>query len=155
MLVIGLDPFRVPGPWDPQPVADGIEAGRARFVEQDVAARFCLVGLDGSDDVEAVVTADLLAGVWECVVIGGGIRGENLGRAELQPPQQRIHVEEGLQRNCRRAFHQQTAPSARFQAGVAPRRTVAAPKRGRAGPGSCIGLADPGPPERRASRKAR
>ena len=25
--MIGLDPYRVPGPWDPQPVADAIAAG--------------------------------------------------------------------------------------------------------------------------------
>ncbi len=74
VLVIGLDPYRVPGPWDPKPVADGIEVGRARFVEQDVPARFCLVGLDGSDDVEAVITSHLRAEEWECVVVGGGVR---------------------------------------------------------------------------------
>jgi hypothetical protein len=76
VLVVGLDPFRVPGPWDPKPVADGIEAGRARFVERGLNAEFCLVGLDGSDDVEAVVSAALSAHPWECVVIGGGIRGD-------------------------------------------------------------------------------
>lgn len=74
VLVIGLDPFRVPGPWDPQPVADGIEAGKARFVEHGLGAEFCLVGLDGSEDVQAVVTGALGAEAWECVVIGGGIR---------------------------------------------------------------------------------
>ncbi|MEV4199686.1 hypothetical protein [Micromonospora globbae] len=76
VLVIGLDPYRVPGPWDPRPVADAIEVGRARFVEHGVAAEFCLVGLDGSDDVEAVVTAALCAQPWECVVVGGGVRNQ-------------------------------------------------------------------------------
>jgi len=76
VLVLGLDPFRVPGPWDPQPVADGIEVGRARFVEHGVGAEFCLVGLDGSDDVEAVITAALCAQPWECVVVGGGVRNQ-------------------------------------------------------------------------------
>ena len=76
MLVIGFDPYRVPGPWDPQPVADGIEVGRTRFIEHGVGAEFCLFGLDGSDDVEAVVTAALCAQPWECVVIGGGVRHE-------------------------------------------------------------------------------
>jgi hypothetical protein len=76
VLVIGLDPYRVPGPWDPQPVADGIEVGRSRFVGNGVGAVFCLVGLDGSDDVEAVVTAALCAQPWECVVIGGGVRNQ-------------------------------------------------------------------------------
>jgi hypothetical protein len=76
VLVIGLDPYRVPGPWDPRPVADGIETGRARFAEHGVGAEFCLFGLDGSDDIEAVVTAALRARPWECVVIGGGVRGQ-------------------------------------------------------------------------------
>jgi hypothetical protein len=76
VLVIGLDPYRVPGPWDPQPIADAIEAGKSRFVEHGVGAVFCLVGLDGSDEVETVVTAALRAQPWECVVIGGGLRNQ-------------------------------------------------------------------------------
>ena len=74
VLVIGFDPYRVPGPWDPKPVADGIEVGRTRFIEHGVGADFCLFGLDGSDDVEVVVTAALSAQPWECVVVGGGVR---------------------------------------------------------------------------------
>lgn len=77
VLVIGLDPYRVPGPWDPKPVADGIEAGRARFIEHGVGATFCLFGLDGSDDVESVVVAALSSHPWECVVIGGGVRHDD------------------------------------------------------------------------------
>ncbi|MFG2099912.1 hypothetical protein ACGFJ5_04855 [Micromonospora echinaurantiaca] len=76
VLVIGLDPYRVPGPWDPKPVADGIEAGRTRFAERGVGAEFCLLGLDGSDDIAAVVTAALCAQPWQCVVIGGGVRND-------------------------------------------------------------------------------
>jgi precorrin-6B methylase 2 len=76
VLVIGFDPYRVPGPWDPRPVADGIEVGRARFVQHGLGAEFCLFGLDGTDDVEAVVSAALRARPWECVVIGGGVRNE-------------------------------------------------------------------------------
>ncbi|MFI5488943.1 hypothetical protein [Micromonospora echinaurantiaca] len=76
VLVIGLDPYRVPGPWDPKPVADGIEAGRTRFAERGVGAEFCLLGLDGSDDIPAVVTAALCAQPWECVVVGGGVRND-------------------------------------------------------------------------------
>jgi hypothetical protein len=72
VLVIGLDPYRVPGPWDPTPVAEAIEVGRAQFAERGLPARFCLVGLDGSDDVEAVITEAVRAQTWECVVIGGG-----------------------------------------------------------------------------------
>ena len=74
VLVIGLDPYRVPGPWDPKPVADAIEVGMARFAQHGVEAESCLFGLDGSEDVEAVVTAALSAQPWECVVIGGGVR---------------------------------------------------------------------------------
>lgn len=74
VLVIGFDPYRVPGPWDPKPVADGIEIGRSRFAERGVGAEFCLVGLDGSDDVDAIIAAALSSRPWECVVVGGGVR---------------------------------------------------------------------------------
>ena len=77
VLVIGLDPYRVPGPWDPRPVADAIEVGIARFAEHGVGVQTCLFGLDGSDDIEAVVTAALRARPWECVVIGGGVRDDS------------------------------------------------------------------------------
>jgi hypothetical protein len=53
VLVIGLDPYRVPGPWDPKPVADKITAGIARFAEHGVGVETSLFGLDGSDDVAA------------------------------------------------------------------------------------------------------
>lgn len=74
MLVIGLDPYRVPGPWDPAPVAEAIEMGVARFAEHGVGVETCLFGLDGSDDVVAVVGDALRARPWECVVVGGGLR---------------------------------------------------------------------------------
>lgn len=74
VLVLGLDPARVPGPWDPTPVLEGIEVGRRRFAEHGLPAEFCLVGLDGSDDVEAVFAAALGSRAWECVVVGGGVR---------------------------------------------------------------------------------
>jgi hypothetical protein len=77
VLVIGLDPYRVPGPWDPKPVAHAIEVGIARFAEHGLGVKTCLFGLDGSDDVEAVVAAALRARPWECVVIGGGVRHED------------------------------------------------------------------------------
>jgi hypothetical protein len=76
VLVIGLDPYRVPGPWDPKPVADAIEVGVARFVEHGVGVRTCLFGLDGSDDVAAVVTEALRSRPWECVIVGGGVRNQ-------------------------------------------------------------------------------
>jgi len=74
VLVIGLDPYRVPGPWNPKPVADAIALGMTALAERGFHAEACLVGLDGSDDVEARVTVALQAWSWDCVVVGGGIR---------------------------------------------------------------------------------
>jgi hypothetical protein len=74
VLVIGLDPYRVPGPWDPAPVADAIAVGMARFAKAGVGVESCLLGLDGSEDVEAAVTGALDSRPWEVVVVGGGIR---------------------------------------------------------------------------------
>jgi hypothetical protein len=74
VLVIGLDPYRVPGPWDPAPVADAIAVGMARFADAGVGVESCLFGLDGSDDIEAVVTEALDRRPWEVVVVGGGVR---------------------------------------------------------------------------------
>lgn len=82
VLVIGLDPYRVPGPWDPEPVARAIEAGLAKFAEHGVGVETCLIGLDGSNDVEAVVGDALRARPWECVTVGGGLRDAD-DRAEL------------------------------------------------------------------------
>lgn len=76
VLVIGLDPYRVPGPSHPVPVAEDFAAGMARFADAGVGARSCPVGLDGSDDVEAVVTGAVRSGAWEVVVIGGGVRDD-------------------------------------------------------------------------------
>lgn len=75
VLVIGLDPYRVPGPWDPKPVADAIEHGMTSLAERGYDAEACLVGLDGSDDIEARVAVALQDRPWDCVVVGGGIRG--------------------------------------------------------------------------------
>lgn len=72
--MIGLDPYRVPGPWDPAPVAEMIEIGMARFAEAGVGVESCLFGLDGSDDVEAVVREALDRRAWDVVVVGGGVR---------------------------------------------------------------------------------
>lgn len=74
VLVIGLDPTRVPGPWDPQPVVTAIEAGLAKFAEHGVGVQTCLIGLDGTDDVDTVVGDALRAHAWECVTVGGGLR---------------------------------------------------------------------------------
>ena len=73
ILVIGLDPYRVPGPWDPRPVAEAIEKATARYADDGLDVETCLVGLDG-DDIDSVVTAALRAHGWDCVVVGGGIR---------------------------------------------------------------------------------
>src|SRR5690348_16068215 len=77
VLVIGLDPRRVPGPWDPEPVVAQIEAGMSKFAAAGVGAESCLVGLDGSDDVEAVVAAALGQRAWEVVIVGGGVRHDD------------------------------------------------------------------------------
>lgn len=74
VLVIGLDPYRVPGPWDPAPVVAAIDAGMTAFTDAGVGTESCLVGLDGSDDIDAVVTEALERRRWEVVVVGGGIR---------------------------------------------------------------------------------
>lgn len=77
VLVIGLDPYRVPGPWDPKPVADAIEIGMTALADRGFHAEACLVGLDGSDDIQSRVTVALQARSWECVIVGGGIRGHD------------------------------------------------------------------------------
>ncbi len=74
VLIIGLDPYRVPGPWDPKPVADAIQVGMTELVSHGFHAESCLVSLDGSDTVEARITSALQSGRWDCVIVGGGIR---------------------------------------------------------------------------------
>lgn len=74
VLVIGLDPYRVPGPWDPEPAARAIEEGLAEFAEHGVGVETCLIGLDGRDDVDVVLGNVLRAHPWECVTVGGGLR---------------------------------------------------------------------------------
>ena len=46
----------------------------ALFAEQGILAESCLIGLDGSDDIAAVITTALRSRPWECVVVGGGVR---------------------------------------------------------------------------------
>jgi hypothetical protein len=55
-------------------MAEAIEAGLAKFAEHRVGVQTCLFGLDGSDDISAVVRDALRANPWECVTIGGGLR---------------------------------------------------------------------------------
>jgi hypothetical protein len=76
VLVIGLDPHHVPGPWDPEPVARAIAAGMAALRDAGLDAVSCLVALDGSADPLATVAAALADGSWDCVLIGGGIRSD-------------------------------------------------------------------------------
>lgn len=84
VLVIGLDPRRVPGPWDPEPVVQKVEAGLAKFAEHGVGVAACLVGLDDSDDVQAVIVAALKGHAWECVTIGGGMRHAKQSRRPVR-----------------------------------------------------------------------
>jgi hypothetical protein len=82
VLVIGLDPYRVPGPWDPKPVAEAIQFGMTALAERGFYPKSCLVGLDGSDDIQARITDALHARLWDCVIVGAGIR-EDEGQLEL------------------------------------------------------------------------
>jgi len=59
---------------EPEPVADAIDIGMTALADRGFHAEACLVGLDGSDDVETRVTVELQARSWDCVVVGGGIR---------------------------------------------------------------------------------
>ena len=71
VLVIGLDPVRIPG-WDPEPVVAAIERGQARFGELGIEADMCLVAPD--DKPEEAIVGALTGADYACVVVGGGIR---------------------------------------------------------------------------------
>jgi hypothetical protein len=71
VLVIGLDPVRLPG-WDPEPMVAAIARGQARFGELGIEADLCLVAPD--DHPEAAIASALAAHDYACVVVGGGIR---------------------------------------------------------------------------------
>jgi hypothetical protein len=58
-------------------VAEAIEAGLSKFAEHGVSVETCLIGTDGSDDVESVIGNALRAHPWECVTVGGGLRHED------------------------------------------------------------------------------
>lgn len=45
------------------------------LAERGFHAETCLVGLDGSDDIQARVTIALQARLWDCVIVGGGDPG--------------------------------------------------------------------------------
>ena len=55
-------------------MAEAIATGLAKFAEHGIGVETCLIGLDGSDDVETVVGDVLRAHPWDCVTVGGGLR---------------------------------------------------------------------------------
>ncbi|MFF5225370.1 hypothetical protein [Dactylosporangium sp. NPDC000521] len=71
VLVIGLDPERIPG-WDPEPVVAAIARGQARFAEHGIESDLCLLAPD--EDPGTAITEALTAKPYTCVVVGGGIR---------------------------------------------------------------------------------
>jgi hypothetical protein len=131
VLVIGLDPHRVPGPWDPNPVANAIAAGLARFAEHGVGVRACLFGLDGSDDIEGVVSEALRSGRWECVVVGGGVRTAD---DQLERFERMINLVRRLAPDAAIAFN--STPADIFDAAA---RWIDVPHRSRADPESVGG----------------
>lgn len=74
VLVIGIDPHKMGGGFDPAPVAQAIDAGMRKLTAHGVTAQACLFGVDGSDNPEQMVTAALLERPWKCVVVGVGLR---------------------------------------------------------------------------------
>jgi hypothetical protein len=115
VLVIGLDPYRVLGPWNPKPVADAIDIGMTALADHGVHAEACMVGLDGSDDVEARITAALRARSWDCVIVGGGIR----------KPEEQLELFESIINQIR-----QHAPQAAIAFNQTPRDLADAAVRG-------------------------
>ncbi|WP_199546842.1 hypothetical protein [Streptomyces sp. N35] len=74
VLVVGLDPYRIGGSFDPAPLAAAIDKGLATFAEHGVGVETCLIGPDGDDEEAAVVAKALRSHAWDCVVVGGGLR---------------------------------------------------------------------------------
>ncbi|HEY0813168.1 MAG TPA: hypothetical protein VGE11_07785 [Pseudonocardia sp.] len=74
VLVIAVHLQQASAPFDPARMAEGIAAGTARFADAGVGVENCLLKLDGSEDVEAVVTKALESRPWRVVVIAGGVR---------------------------------------------------------------------------------
>jgi hypothetical protein len=74
VLVIGLDPYRMSGNFDPEPVAQAIEVGMNKLVEHGIGAQSCLFGLDDPDNPERLITTSLRAQPWKCVIVGVGLR---------------------------------------------------------------------------------
>jgi hypothetical protein len=74
VLVIGLDPYRMSGGFDPAPVAHAIEAGMSKLADHGIGAQSCLFGLDGRDNPDELITTALQAHAWKCVIVGVGVR---------------------------------------------------------------------------------
>lgn len=79
VLVIGLDPYRMSGGFDPGPVGRAIELGMEELAGHGVDAQSCLFGNDGRDDPEQLVTTALQARTWDCVIVGVGLRKAESG----------------------------------------------------------------------------
>ena len=73
-------------------VAAAVRVGMAELAEAGYDAQPCWVGLDGSDDVAAVVTAALLRQPWDCVLLGGGLRGGDVELFESLVNLVRVHA---------------------------------------------------------------
>ncbi len=74
VLIIGIDPHHMGGGFDPEPVVQLIQAGMVELAEHGIGGQLCLLGVDGSNDPEALATAALASRTWKCVIIGVGLR---------------------------------------------------------------------------------
>jgi hypothetical protein len=75
VLVIGLDPAKLQG-WDPEPLQAAIARGQERFKDLGRVADYCLVAPD--ENPERAILEALTRQTYSCVVIGGGIRRDEL-----------------------------------------------------------------------------
>jgi hypothetical protein len=71
VLLVGLDPRTVPGV-DAALVEVAIAMGDARLKEAGFDADYCLVAVD--DTAESRIVESLTTKLYDCVVVGGGIR---------------------------------------------------------------------------------
>ncbi|MBM7859828.1 hypothetical protein [Lentzea nigeriaca] len=72
VLLIGFAPDTIPG-FEPGAVAAQLREGSARFEELGMTEEQCLVGF-GDPDAAATVVEHLKRKLYDCVVVGGGIR---------------------------------------------------------------------------------
>ena len=85
VLWVGIDPYRVPGPWNADELAGVIRAGGDRFPAG--ALETWLFGQD--DDLEVLLAPKLHEAEWKCVVIGAGVR---VGAVPLQVFEQIVNL---------------------------------------------------------------